>query len=106
MKIIVSLPTFNEIASLIEKEGNGAKINDGKGGITLEKGTAIMPPIDFRLVQMRQNCADIAAKCNPSDLVEASNKLYEFVLNGKVDSNQNTIKIEQKSPTNKPEQGW
>lgn len=102
MKIVVSLPTFNEIASLIKKEDG--EINDGKS-ITIEKGTAIMPPIDFRLVQMRQNCADIAVKLNPSDLVEAANKLYEFVLNGKVDSKPNTIKVE-KSPTNKPVQSW
>lgn len=104
MKITVSLPTFNEIASLIEKEGG--KINDGKA-VEISKGTAILPPVDFRLVQMRQNCADIAVKSNPANLVQVANELYEFVLNGKVEENKNKITVEKPQTAKlKPSDVW
>lgn len=83
MKLTVSIPTFNEIAGLLEKEG--VKINGQS--LTLEKGTGLVPPIDYRLVTIRRDCVIEAAKiwsgnCGETfiDTVEA---IYQYVLHEK-----------------------
>lgn len=81
-KLNVSLQTYNELYGLLEKEGH--KINDGQI-LEISKGTALVPPVDFRLVTMRRDCADIVAKTYQGEFfIRACNSLYEFVLNGKV----------------------
>lgn len=100
-KLLVSLATYNEIAGLLEKSGE--KINDGKG-LILDKSTALVPPVDFRLIAIRRDCADIASKTfmqGSGNFVDYVNEIYEFVLNQKVPK----IEIEKKSnPT--PKTTW
>lgn len=87
MKLTVSVPTFNEIAGLLEKEGQ--KVNGQS--LTLEKGTALVQPIDYRLVTIRRDCVieatkiynnynDVSDECEFIKLVDA---IYQYVLNEK-----------------------
>ena len=87
MKLIVSVPTFNEIASLLEKEG--IKINSDRV-LTLEKGVALVPPVDYRLVTIRRDVLIESIKLinninisEVSDFIEFTDKLFNYVLNGK-----------------------
>ena len=87
MKLSVSVSTFNEIASLLEKEG--VKINGGIT-LTLEKGVALVPPVDYRLVTIRRDVLIESIKLvnninisEVSDFIEFTNKLFNYVLNGK-----------------------
>ena len=87
MKLSVSVPTFNEIASLLEKEG--VKINSDIV-LTLEKGVALVPPVDYRLVTIRRDVLIESIKLvnninisEVSDFIEFTNKLFNYVLNGK-----------------------
>ena len=87
MKLIVSIPTFNEIASLLEKEG--IKINSDRA-LTLEKGVALAPPVDYRLVTIRRDVLIESIKLvnninigEVSDFIEFTNKLFNYVLIGK-----------------------
>lgn len=84
MKLTVSVQTFNEIAGLLEKEGQ--KISGQS--ITLEKGTALVPPIDYRLVTIRRDCIIEATKIWANlnytiDFVEFADQIYQYVLNEK-----------------------
>jgi len=72
--LLVSAPTFNEIKILLTQQGK--EINDGVTTLQIEKGTAIMPPYDFRMVAVRQNCLGAAAEVFKS---EASNSTDEFL---------------------------
>lgn len=84
MKLIVSVPTFNEIAGLLEKEGH--KVNGVS--LTLEKGTALIPPIDYRLVTIRRDCVIEATKIfniqeyNHDDFINLTDQIYQYVLKG------------------------
>ena len=79
--------TFNEIASLLEKEG--VKINSDRV-LTLEKGVALVPPVDYRFVTIRRDVLIESIKLvnninisEVSDFIEFTNKLFNYVLNGK-----------------------
>jgi hypothetical protein len=80
-KIEVSNSTYNEISVLLKRQGR--EINDGMA-LSIEKGTAIVPPHDFRMVAVRQNCLMSAAQAyQPShdasgDAVHDSNKFLNF----------------------------
>jgi len=87
MKLVVSVPTFNEIASLLEKEG--IKINSDLV-LTLEKGVALVPPIDYRLTTIRRDVLIESIKLvnninisEVSDFIEFTDKLFNYVLIGK-----------------------
>lgn len=60
MKIKVSISAYNEIATALERHGIKA---DGTTELTLEKGTQLTCPVDFKMVTIRRDIADIAAKC-------------------------------------------
>ena len=85
-KITVSLPTFNEIAGLLEQQG--IKINEGRS-VMLEKGTALVPPVDMRLATIRRDCANIAGVVfKTNDIIgflTFTDILYHYVLFGKYD---------------------
>lgn len=81
MKLTVSVSTFNEIAGLLEKEG--IKLTEGRA-LTLEKGTALIPPIDYRLVTIRRDCVIEAAKIYDEEsgynFIELVDEIYQYVL--------------------------
>ena len=88
IKLEVSVPTFHEIAGLLEAKG----IDIAKAKtITLESGTALVRPIDWRLVQVRRDCVTEATKVwntiyendGGKKFVEFTNEIYEYVLNNK-----------------------
>lgn len=83
MKLTVSVQTYNEIASLLEKEGYKVDARP----ITLEKGMDLVPPIDYRLVTIRRDCVIesskiCAAQCE--DIVDCADRIYQYVLNEKL----------------------
>lgn len=84
MKISVSEPTYNEISILLKRLGR--EINDGSP-LTIEKGDAIMPPYDFRMVAVRQNCLIAAAEVyktreNEDGFLKVAEEIFNWVLNG------------------------
>lgn len=82
MKILVSNPTYNEIKVLLAQQGK--EINDGSP-LTIEKGTALMPPHDFRLVAVRQNCLMAASevfKINEGDFLQIAQDIFNWCLTG------------------------
>jgi len=84
MKISVSEPTYNEISILLKRLGR--EINDG-APLTIEKGDAIMPPYDFRMVAVRQNCLIAAAEVykareNEDGFLKVAEEIFNWVLNG------------------------
>ena len=84
MKLIVSVPTFNEIAGLLEKEGG--KINNDRV-LTLEKGVYLVPPVDYRLVTIRRDCVIEATKVyrpGNGSFVKLADEIYQYVLNEKL----------------------
>ena len=87
-KIKVSADCFNEISQTLKSMGR--EINDG-AIISLEKGDAIIPPYDFRMVVVRQNClmgaAEVfknAAKETPEEFINIANQIFNWCLNGEV----------------------
>ena len=83
MKLTVSIQTYNELASLLEKEGYKVDARP----ITLEKGIDFVPPIDYRLVTIRRDCVIEASKIctvQGEDIVDCANRIYQYVLNEKL----------------------
>ena len=58
-KLEVSMTTYGEIFTLLKRQG--VEINDGRA-LTIEKGTALVPPVDFRMVSLRQNVLNACAE--------------------------------------------
>ncbi len=88
MKLEVSESTFNELSILLKRAGR--EINDG-AALTIEKGTAIMPPHDFRMVAIRQNCLIAAAEVYKNTpykegegkvFIEIAEEIFQWTLNG------------------------
>lgn len=98
MKILVSNPTYNEIKVLLAQQGK--EINDG-APLTIEKGTAITPPTDFRFVAIRQNCLMAAsevfkssAKDTPEEFINIAQNIFNWCLNGEViDKVETTVTV-------------
>jgi hypothetical protein len=96
IKLKVSVAAFHEIASLLEQQGFKP---DGSVALTLEKGTLLEHPIDFRLATIRRDCAVAAARAfNPSemgiDFVKFTDTIFQYVLTGKVE--EKTVATEWK----------
>lgn len=84
MKLEVSDQTYNELSVLLKRKGR--EINDGMP-LQIEKGDAIMPPHDFRMVAIRQNCLMAAAEVykdgsGDRSITKISQEIFEWVLNG------------------------
>ena len=88
MKLSVSQPTFNELMVLLKRQGKD--LNDGMTTLTIEKGNAIMPPYDFRIIAVKQNCLIGAAeiyKNNPAlDFLEIAQDIFKWCLSGKAET--------------------
>ena len=86
IKLEVSLPTFNEIAGLLEAAGVDLK---NIPTITLDKTTSLVRPVDMRLVTIRRDCVIEAAKIFKSgdgsidNFIEYADRIYQYVLNNK-----------------------
>lgn len=82
--ITVSAATYNEIAAALQKQG--LELDKNVTTLTIEKGTTLTPPIDYRLATIRRDCADIVGKfwkeSQSEDYWDTVNRLYEYVLNG------------------------
>ena len=94
LKLEVSLPTFNEIAGLLEAAGVDLK---NIPTITLDKTTSLVRPIDMRLVTIRRDCVIEAAKIFRGDTVDSfieySDRIYQYVLNNKGSEPKETSNI-------------
>lgn len=86
MKIVVSNEAYSEISIALKRLGR--EINDG-AVISLEKGDAIVPPQDFRMVAIRQNCLmaanEVFKKTSREDgtFLDIAEKIFNWCLNGK-----------------------
>src|SRR5579864_989826 len=87
----VSIPTYNEIANALDALGK--KFTPGVP-LTIEKDDKIINPIDWRLVTLRRDVSDIAAKVyaesdpdgeqTSQNFVRFASELYQFALMGTV----------------------
>lgn len=99
MKIEVSVATFNEIAGKLEQ--NGVKLTDSKI-ITLEKGTFLAPPIDYRLVTIRRDCVIEATKIFKEEQIRDQNfidlvdEIYQYVVFNKKPEVEKPLKFVNK----------
>lgn len=93
MKIQVSVAAYNEISAILERH----QIKVGDKELTLEKGTQLSCPIDFRMAVMRRDCLAEAVKIyqvnQDLDISELADKLLRFVaygetLNKKIDETE------------------
>lgn len=86
-KIKVSNDTYNELYEACTLAGY--KLGENVTSLTIDKDTSITNVINFRLVTMRRDVADIASKTYQHDtgvkFVDYVNELYEFILNGKAE---------------------
>lgn len=93
VKLLVSMGTFGELTTLMER--NGRTLNDGKE-ITIESNDAVIPPIDFRLAALRQNCLAEVVKVyktpiekdfevnNVDDFIRFFDKVFQYVFKGEM----------------------
>lgn len=89
MRIKVSTAAYNEIATALERLGVKA---DGTTELTLEKGTQLTCPIDFKMVTIRRDIASIAATCY-KDAAALHDNEYMTKL-----TNKEEISLELKKP--------
>ncbi len=73
MKIKISTAAYNEIATALERLGVKA---DGSTELTLEKGTQLSCPIDFKMVTIRRDVAAIAKDCYKDQAQHFSGGLF------------------------------
>lgn len=93
-RIELSIPTFNEFAALLEKQG--VHVNQ-RGELFLAKDTALVPPIDYRTATIRKDCIAIAANlfksggCEPKveEFLKYANTLYDYVVLGIMPQSKN-----------------
>ena len=79
--IKVSVATYNEISSELEKQG--FKIDVNVANITLERGTKLEHPIDYRLATIRRDCVTAAARAYGHNLtIEQIDEIFKYVLMG------------------------
>ena len=109
MKIKISVAAYNEIATALERLGVKA---DGTTELTLEKGTQLSCPIDFKMVTIRRDVATIAATCYKDELtihglefVDFSDKLMNWIMNEETKLERKD-EVPQTLTYQKPRQGW
>lgn len=101
-KIPVSIATFHELAAALEKMG--IKTSDAKT-LIIEKGSDLQPPIDWRLVTVRKDCAEIITKLfefypDGTSVPVAIEELFQYIVHHKLPE-----KIEPELETNIPTKG-
>jgi hypothetical protein len=110
MKLEVSEPTYNELSILLKRQGR--ELNDG-APLSIEKGTAIIPPHDWRLVAVRQNCLIAAAEVfketpattseKQTSFLKIADNIFKWCLSGEiVDKTEPFVE----GVSNNPKQGW
>lgn len=102
MKIKISVAAYNEIATALERLGVKA---DGTTELTLEKGTQLSCPIDFKMVTIRRDVATIAATCYKDgpivgNFVMFCNQLYEWILS------EEKVNVKLTEPPTHLKGGW
>jgi hypothetical protein len=88
MKIQVSNECYSELSIVLKRLGR--ELNDG-ASLIVEKGDALVPPQDFRMVAIRQNCLSAAAEVlkletnTDTDLfLNVAQAIFNWCLNGEV----------------------
>lgn len=101
----VSNECYSELSITLKRMGR--EINDGKP-LSLEKGDAIVPPQDFRMVAIRQNCLGAAVEAwknsdKKQTFLECSENIFKWCLSGeKIDKTEPFVE----GVSNNPNQGW
>lgn len=112
MKIKISVSAYNEIATALERLGVKA---DGTTELTLEKGTQLSCPIDFKMVTIRRDIAEIATKAY-KDAIQENNaamrqelKFVEFcdqLMNWILSEEKIMTEIKKIGNPNTTDKGW
>lgn len=81
-QIALSVASFHELAQKLELLG--IKVSDAKT-LIIEKGTDLKPPIDWRLVTVRKDCAELITKLmewhpDNTDIIMAIDELYNYIV--------------------------
>lgn len=97
-KLVLSIPTFHELAAALEKMG--IKTSDAKT-LIIEKGSDLQPPIDWRLVIVRKDCAEIITKLfefypDGTSIPVAIEELFQYIVHHK---------LPDEEPANEPTKG-
>lgn len=99
MKLTVSNECYSELSIALKRIGR--EINDGTA-LSIEKGDAIFPPQDFRMVAIRQNCLGAAAEVlkletntNTELFLNVAQAIFDWCLNGKIEE-PTTITLTEK----------
>lgn len=88
----LSIPTYNEIAGLLEQKG--IKIND-RGTIELKRTDLLTPPVDYRSATIRRDV--LTAICNSEingNLLKICEQAYQWVLTGELPDATKQLKKE------------
>ena len=91
--IKVSIPTFHEIASALEKQGKKLAVNTGI--ITIEKDDTIINPIDWRLATVRKDCIIEAVKTGDKNVLKLAKEMFNYVIEGKIENETKTEKAKE-----------
>jgi len=83
LKLTISAASFNEIAAALEKEG--LKLDVNVGTLTLERGTKLEQPIDYRLATIRKDAAIVASRAyrGTDNFVDFVDEIYQYIIMGK-----------------------
>ncbi len=114
-KLTVSMAVYGELYSLMEKQG--LSLNNGQP-LTIEKGTAVMPPIDFRMAALRQNCLEAASVAyipptkndfnvqDDAKFIEFCESIFQWCLNGVKEPEQKSETKSKIKPVIPTKSGW
>lgn len=89
MKISVSQPCYNEIATALER--HGIKLGENSKEILLERNDQLVQPTDWRMATVRKDCLMEAVKLTiplplkdrNQSVMEIADLFLEYIMNGK-----------------------
>lgn len=101
IKITISTASYDEIASILEKQG--FKLGTNVAEIVLAKGTEITQPVDFRLATIRRDCANLASRVYqgyflPDNFINFTDEVFQYVLKGLPPKVKDLVTGEQVQP--------
>jgi|SRR5665213_1411137 len=83
IELHVTQATYNEI--VVAMQASGQQLSPGVE-IVLTKDIMVKNPLDLRMIAIRKDAADVAAKVfagPPKDFVEFADQMTSYILNGK-----------------------
>lgn len=79
IELQISVECYNEIANALTAHGRKVDLDQS---IKLTKNEKIKNPLDWRLIQVRKDCVEIAVKINSQCTIEIASQIYNYILKG------------------------